>query len=236
MAESPNPATTPTRPRRREAFLITVLAVAFVVLAVLQTRLPEFSNSSSVSGNIIFFLLINLNVVLLVLLVFLVSRNLAKLIFERRQRILGARLRARLVLAFVGLTLFPTMLLFVVAEGFLSEAINSWFDVNVRTSLAGALRVAHRYYQRAGDDALHFAFEIDRQIGARGLLSAERRPDLEAFLADKRAEWNVQRIALGDRGGRSPVRTPKGPRRAASRSTTPTWQRRSPQGGSSRER
>ena len=79
------------------------------------------ATAPSLSGNVIFFLLINLNLILLVLLVFLVTRNLVKLIFERRRGILGSRLRTRLVLAFVSLSLFPTMLLFLVAEGFLSS-------------------------------------------------------------------------------------------------------------------
>jgi len=200
-AESNDASTPPSRPRRREALLITVLAVAFAILAVLQTRLPEFSNASSLTGNIIFFLLINLNLVLLVVLVFLVARNLGKLIFERRQRILGARLRTRLVIAFVSLTLFPTMLLFVVAEGFLSEAINNWFDVNVQNALSNSLRVAHRYYQRAGDDALHFALEAEQRIRAGGLADPARRAELEQFLAEKRAEWNVQSLALVDAQG-----------------------------------
>ena len=81
------------RRRRREAVLIAVTAVAFAVFAFYQTRLPDFRDSPSQSSNIIFFLLINLNLILLVLLIFLVARNLVKLIFERRHRILGARLR-----------------------------------------------------------------------------------------------------------------------------------------------
>ena len=86
-----------SRRRRREGLLIFVLAATFLVLAVLQTQLPELTNSSSLTGNIIFFLLINLNIILLVLFVFLVARNFVKLVVERRQRILGARLRARLL-------------------------------------------------------------------------------------------------------------------------------------------
>src|SRR5258706_10961544 len=103
------------RRRRREAVLIALTAVAFTVFAVFQTRLPNFRDSPSQSSNIVFFLLINLNLILLVLLIFLVARNLVKLIFERRNRILGARLRTRLVLAFVCLSLVPTVLLFMIA-------------------------------------------------------------------------------------------------------------------------
>src|SRR5215468_10011401 len=117
--ERPPLAADEIRRRRREGAIIAATAVIFVVFSIIEIRLPRFSNSSSPSGNIIFFLLINLNLILLVLLVFLVTRNLVKLVFERRRGIFGTGLRMRLVLAFVGLSLLPSVLLFFVAEGFL---------------------------------------------------------------------------------------------------------------------
>ena len=120
--------------------IIAATAVVFLLFAIFETRLPRFSNSSSLSGNIIFFLLINLNLILLVLLVFLVTRNLVKLVFERRRGIFGSRLRTRLALAFVGLhARSRPSLLFFVAEGFLSAAFENWFNVRVESSLKGSL-------------------------------------------------------------------------------------------------
>jgi two-component system nitrogen regulation sensor histidine kinase NtrY len=182
--------------RRREAVLILVTAVVFVVFAVFETRLPKFSSGPSLSGNVIFFLLINLNLILLVLLVFLVSRNLVKLIFERRRRILGSRLRTRLVLAFVSLSLFPTMLLFLVAEGFLGTAIDNWFDVRVQNAMASSMEVAHRYYEQLGDDALHFARGLSREIEQRGLLDDAARADLRRFVESKRQELKLDGLQV----------------------------------------
>lgn len=206
MTEPSNTAgdtsTAPDRRRRRhEGVLIFVLAAAFLVLAVLQTRLPEFTNSSSLTGNVIFFLLINLNIVLLILFFFLVARNLVKLVVEKRQRILGAGLRARLVIAFVTLTLFPTLLLYVVAEGFLSQAINNWFSVRVESSMDGALEIAHRYYQRAGDDALHHALRIERDLRNLGLLQSRDRERLQGFVEAKREELNIHALQILDAEG-----------------------------------
>ncbi len=184
------------RRRRREALLIAITAVVFVVFAIFETRLPEFSSSSSQSGNVIFFLLINLNLILLVLLIFLVARNLVKLIFERRRRILGARLRARLVLAFVSLTVFPTVVLFLVADAFLSSAMESWFGTRVERALDSSVQVAHRYYQRAGSDALHFATGLAEQIGRRGLLRESHRAQLQKLIDIRRDELNLGGIEV----------------------------------------
>ncbi|MFQ5667531.1 MAG: ATP-binding protein [Candidatus Binatia bacterium] len=187
---SPLPATE-IRRRRREAVIIAATALVFVVFAVFETRLPQLSSSASLWGNIIFFLLINLNLILLILLIFLVTRNLVKLVFERRRGILGSRLRTRLVLAFVGLTLIPTTLLFLVAQGFLSAAFESWFNVRVESALKGSLDVAQSYYQFAANNALYFARQVEGQTQQRGLWATPRRPALQRFVERKVAEWNL---------------------------------------------
>jgi two-component system nitrogen regulation sensor histidine kinase NtrY len=182
------------RRRRREAVLIGITAVAFAIFAVYQTRLPEFRDSPPQSSNIIFFLLINLNLILLILLIFLVARNLVKLIFERRSRILGARLRTRLVLAFACLSLFPTILLFLVAQGFFGSVIEHWFSQRVETAMHGSAEVAYRYYQEKGDDALYFADRLGSEIEQRGLLASARRDELNRFVAEQRAALHAGSI------------------------------------------
>ncbi|HUI25089.1 MAG TPA: ATP-binding protein [Candidatus Kryptonia bacterium] len=194
------------RRRQREGIVIVVTALVVLALALFETRLPRFSNSSSLAGNVIFFLLINLNLILLILLIFLVTRNLVKLIFERRQRILGSRLRTRLVLAFVGLSIVPTLLLFFVAQGFMTSAIDNWFSVRVESSLAGSLDVAESYYQAAANDALHHARTLAEQTQQRGLWASARRPQLREFLDDKLHELNLAGIEAFDATRASAVR------------------------------
>lgn len=198
------------RRRRREAVLIAITAIAFAVFAIYQTRLPDFGDSPSQSSNIVFFLLINLNLILLVLLIFLVARNLVKLIFERRHRILGARLRTRLVLAFTCLSLFPTLLLFVVARGFFGSVIETWFSQRVETAMHGAVQVVHRYYQQQGDQALAVSDALAREIERRGLLAPARRAALQAFLVAQRAVRNVDGIeVVAPDGSLAAVRGPR---------------------------
>lgn len=201
------------RRRRREAVLIAVTAVAFVAFAFFQTRLPDFQDSPSQSGNIVFFLLINLNLILLVLLVFLVARNLTKLVVERRRRIIGARLRTRLVLAFASLSLIPTILLFIVAQGFFASVIENWFGLRVQTALTGALDVAHHYYQQAADDTLVVGDRVAREIERRGLLASARRAELNTLLAVERETQRVDGIDVVSPAG--PIAAAHGERIAA---------------------
>src|SRR5437868_4754887 len=150
-------ATSAELQRRREGLIILCTAVAVLLFAFFETRLPQFSSGNSLSNNVIFFLLINLNIILLVLLVFLVARNLTKLVFERRRRMLGSHMRTRLVLAFLAVSIFPAVLIFLVALGFMTSSIENWFNVQVENSLAGSLEVARAYYTHASENALHHA-------------------------------------------------------------------------------
>lgn len=182
------------RRRRREAVLIAVTAVLVAIFVVLETRLPRLSDGGP--GNVTFFLLINLNLILLVLLIFLVARNFAKLVLERRRRILGSRLRTRLVLAFVSLTIVPTALLFMVARGFLTAVIENWFSGRVDRSMQASRQIAEAYYQEGGNRSLEIAQRLADRISRNGFLAAESAARLREWLEESRAELRVDSIEV----------------------------------------
>lgn len=184
------------RRRQREAVLIAITAVAAIAFAVLEVRLPRLSQSVSPSGSVTFFLLINLNLILLILLIFLVARNLTKLVFERRHGILGSRLRTRLVGAFVSLSIVPALLLFLVAEGFLTAVIENWFSSRVEGAMEAARKLAESYYLQRGSDALRAARELARQIQEYGLLNATLQKDLRDLIAARRSELNLDGVEV----------------------------------------
>jgi two-component system nitrogen regulation sensor histidine kinase NtrY len=184
------------RQRRREGMIILSAALAVLLFAFFETRLPQFSSSNSLSNNVIFFLLINLNIILLVLLVFLVARNLLKLVFERRRRILGSHLRTRLVLAFLAVSIFPAILIFLVALGFMTSSIENWFNVQVEGSLSGSLEVAQAYYRNASENALVHARQLANRVREDDLLATGSKDRLQAFVADKQHEYNVGTVQV----------------------------------------
>lgn len=185
---------------RREAWILAGAAVLFVAVAVMEIRLPGLSNSTSTTGNVIFFLLINLNLVLLVLLGFLVIRSLVRLVLERRRGIFGSRLRTRLVAAFLGLSLVPSMLMFIVAQGFLNAAFESWFNVRVEAALEGSMDVAERYYEASADKAFHFASQVATSLEQDRLLEIGVL-DLDDFARRKREQYALSALRVVDAAG-----------------------------------
>ena len=186
------------RQRRREGLIILSAALAVLLFAFFETRLPQFSSSNSFSNNVIFFLLINLNIILLVLLVFLVARNLLKLVFERRRRVLGSHLRTRLVFAFLAVSIFPAILIFLVALGFMTSSIENWFNVQVEGSLAGSLEVAQAYYRNVSENALVHARQLAERVREDKLLGPDGQERLQAFIAAKQREYNVGTVQVFD--------------------------------------
>jgi two-component system, NtrC family, nitrogen regulation sensor histidine kinase NtrY len=182
--------------RKREGLAILITSAVVLAFAYFEVQLPDVSSEYSLSNNIVFFLLININIILLILLVFLVVRNLVKLVFERKRRILGSRLRARLVIAFVGLSLIPTLLLFVIAGGFVTRSFERWFDIQVETALQGSLEIGQTYYQNSANNALFYARQLSRRVTEQGLFDSQRRSDLKEFIQAKQREYNLGTVEL----------------------------------------
>ena len=69
-----------------------------------------------------FFILLNINVILMLVVLFLVSRSVIKLILERRKKVFGSRLRTRLVLAFGFISFLPILFMFLASNVVLRTA------------------------------------------------------------------------------------------------------------------
>jgi len=179
------------RRRKRELIIILTVLFSIIVLTLFQASITASEKLLPTTRNLLIFGLINVNITLLLLLIFLVVRNVVKLLFERRKGILGSKLRTRLVVAFVGLSIIPTVLLFWVAAGFITATIESWFSSQVEYSLAKSLEVAQTFNKNVSDFALYYAKQISRAITQNKLLNEPNLDKLEGFIKQKQEEYNL---------------------------------------------
>ena len=138
---SPSPEAEPAK-GRRERWAIGIVAVLVAALTLFEAHLAAVGGTVAFSSNIVIFALINLNVIFVVLLIFLVTRNIFKILLDRRRNLMGAKLRFRLVLIFICFSLFPTMLLFIAATNITTTSIKSWIGGRVGQALTGAIDIA----------------------------------------------------------------------------------------------
>ncbi|HEY9156401.1 sensor histidine kinase [Candidatus Binatus sp.] len=182
--------------RRRELIAVGVAGATLVAFVLAQTELPPLTRHTSLGSNLAVISLFNLSFLLLGLMLFLVGRNLAKVIFERRRGLIGSKFQARLVAGFIAVALIPSAFMLYVSGVFLHADINSWFNPEYQQILNDSLEIAKTYYLNSANNASHFARVLAGEISARGLLAPQRRDELKAFINKRQEEYNLGTIEV----------------------------------------
>jgi two-component system nitrogen regulation sensor histidine kinase NtrY len=182
--------------RKRESLIIALSLLFIIVLTWAEIYLARLRAVVQLGNKIIIFGLINIIILLIILLVYLVFRNLAKLLVERRHNVVGAQLRTKLVLAFVGLSLVPTLLLFFISAGFIDSSMNHWFNKQVETSFQESLEVAQTYYKNSAANALYYGRQISLFIKDQKLINEQNLPQLKELIRQKQEEYNLGMVEV----------------------------------------
>src|SRR6201998_3394116 len=184
--------------RRREIIAVGVAATVLVAFVFAQTELPPLTRHTSLLSNLVVILLFDISFLLLGLLLLLVGRNLAKVIFEHRRGLIGSKFQVRLVLGFIAVALLPSVFLLIVAGAFLRADVASWFNPEYERVLDDSLDISKVYYLSAANNAAHFAREIAGEAAAKGLMRPERRAQLKDFIAQRQQDYNLGTIEVFD--------------------------------------
>src|SRR5689334_342161 len=181
---------------RRKRNLLVIFGFLAVVGGLSAFDMSSFAPDLPMASNIVIFALFNLNLVVFLLLLLLLFRNLVKLGFERRQNVIGARFKTKLVLAFLSLALAPSILIFLIASNFINKSIEGWFKPQVERPLDQALAVAQTYYHNVEATTLRHAQHIARVVDRDGLLAEDRQRDLRLFLAEQQQSLALSSITV----------------------------------------
>jgi two-component system nitrogen regulation sensor histidine kinase NtrY len=182
--------------RRREVILIIVILFVVALLTFVETRTIRFGADIPVSNTILMFILININLLLLILLIFLVFRNLVKLLYDRRRKVMGAKLRTRLVAAFIVLTIVPTVVLFFFSINFITTSLEFWFNVPVEQALENSLRVGSRLYDRVEANNKFYLERISYQVKSKDLLRPAKQKALAQYVQVVQREFNLDAVEV----------------------------------------
>ena len=173
--------------------LLWALAIAGLIAALTAVEFWLMGAPAGVplSTNLLIFALVNVNIILMMALATLILRNLTKLYFERRRRVVGARLRTRLAVAFVGLASLPALVLFLVSLKLVTTSVQGWFDVRVEDALRLAAELAAEAPRSTERTALEQAQRLAEEIVRLDLAGASRR-DIRA----RHLRLRVQELGL----------------------------------------
>ena len=184
------------RRRKRERIIMLILVVAVGLISYAETRVVRFGAGLPISNTVVMFILININMLVLLLLIFLVFRNIVKLLYDRKRKVMGAKLRTKLVVAFAGLSLIPTILLFFFSVQFITSSVAFWFNVPVEHSLEKSLEVGKYVYKRAAENNRFYLERLAYQIVRRDLLYEGNRKALNRYIRVAQRAFNIHAIEV----------------------------------------
>ena len=182
--------------RKREVIISVVIIAVIALLTFAENRIMHFGAGIPVSNTILMFILININLLLLILLIFLVFRNLVKLLYDRKRKVMGAKLRTKLVVAFITLSLLPTIVLFFFSINFITTSIEFWFNVPVEQALENSLRVGRSLYWHAEETNSFFMERMSYQIEAKKLLDPKNKKALFRYIQIVQREFNLNAVEI----------------------------------------
>lgn len=161
-----------TQRRRTAPWLLggLVLLLLFTLVALqafgVWTVLPRDTNSDT----LLIYALSSLNFAAFVVFAFILVRNLLKLRRERKERQLGSKIKTRLIVSFISLSLLPITAMALFSYLFFNRTLEKWFYGGPQEVIREATQVEHKAIanqtQRLHETAQMLATVIEEQPAA----------------------------------------------------------------------
>ena len=141
------PTTRPDKKRSRTPAIVALSIAIFLLFAVIFSQATfnlTFLQPDTSEETLIFAALSALIFLLFVALTFVLLRTLLRLYAERKTGVMGSKLRSRMVMGALLMSLGPVILLFLFSYGLINRSIEKWFsrpveDVQYRTGVVASL-------------------------------------------------------------------------------------------------
>lgn len=178
---------------RKHAFtLFLLLSLLLVIILGVMVRSIE----SAVLYSRYYTWIIIAGVICFLSLMSLVVYFLIQLLQGVRKKRLGARLNARMMIFFSGLSVVPIVILFLFAGIMIQRGIDSWFDESLDQGFDDALTLAQSALETRRLDALEITQSIGQRVGDLNSL------DLAYELENLRFDANALDLTVFDHRGR----------------------------------
>src|SRR3954463_4054186 len=172
------------RPPFRDNPRLILTGIA-VLVAVLVGILALVNRSHGLTpdylAEFVLYALIAADLTMVVALVFVLARNIVKLVVERRRGGPFARFRAKLVALLIGMTLVPAMLVLAVGSELIRTSVERWFNVPMDEILSSANEIAADYYQERQSLVSDRAARAARLLSSADLGADDTTPLREAI-------------------------------------------------------
>jgi len=191
QSQNPDNSRLTERGRRRLTKVIILSIVLLLLMLSLIAQggfnLTPFVTPDTAAETLLLYALSTLNFLAFVTLLFVLLRNVLKLVRERRSARLGSKFKSRLVSYAIGLSLLPVLLLFFFAFGLLNRSIDRWFGEPARQIVDDARAIEESYFKKEESDLVGSARALARSFPSSepaGYDSPELRSRLDQEMSD----------------------------------------------------
>ncbi len=173
-----------------------------LLIAIITTTFftgQNLKGSAVVGGGdygMVFLILLYLNLFFALILGIVVFRNLFHLWTDRQSRRPGSKLRTRMVMMFIALSLIPTLILAILSVNFLNRGVDSWFSDQISQALENSLSVSRAYYRENQQTVKHDAESIVRNRGVTSAMALEGASAAGAVLELERHSRGLDVVTL----------------------------------------
>jgi two-component system nitrogen regulation sensor histidine kinase NtrY len=154
------------------------LLLLFLLAELLLRKSRDFQPDFLASA--LLYALTVLNISLLLVLVFVLGRNLVRMLMEWRRGVFGARLRVQLLLVFLLMAIAPSVLILLVGSDLIRQTVDRWFNVDVERMLASSQTLGLALDARAIETSRVHARQLASEIEQRGLLLPQEQGRLRS--------------------------------------------------------
>jgi two-component system, NtrC family, nitrogen regulation sensor histidine kinase NtrY len=172
---------------------IAVLVGALVAILIVANRSPRFS--PDFTSEFVLYGLIAADMTMLAALVFVLARNIVKVVVERRRGRPFARFRGKLVALLLGMTLVPAFLVLAVGSEVIRTSVDGWFNAPMDEILSAANEIAGDYYQERQMHVAEQAARIARTLSSVDL-AAPDVAQLRQLIAPDITSQRVQMVEV----------------------------------------
>lgn len=134
--------------KRVKRTVYAILIATAVLLGLLALGLLVRTSQNPEDFGQLHELLLLVNAAGVVILFVLIAGNLYRLVRDYRRKVPGTRLKARMLIAIVGLSVAPIIVAYVFAVQVLNRGIDSWFDIEIQSGLRDALTLSRSALDR----------------------------------------------------------------------------------------
>jgi len=174
------------------------LLVLFLLAELLLRKSRDFQPDFLASA--LLYALTVLNLSLLLILLFVLGRNLVRMLMEWRRGVFGARLRVQLLLVFLLMAIAPSMLILLVGSDLIRQTVDRWFNVDAERMLASSQTLGLALDASALETSRVHARQLAGEIEARGLLQPQEQGRLRRAveLRARQRELDLVNVYAGE--------------------------------------